>query len=38
VLCADLDFSALAGNQLAGLTKSVREAADVDDFSAARLK
>jgi len=38
VLCADLDFSALAGNQLAGLTKSVREAADVDDFSAARLR
>jgi len=36
VLCADLDFSALAGNHLAfGLVKAAREAGDVDDFSAA---
>jgi len=35
VLCADLDFSALAGNHLAfGLTQSAREAGDMDDLSA----
>ena len=35
VLCADLDFSALAGDRLAfGIAKAAREAGNMDDFSA----